>query len=346
MDATLVTIEDDIIDVMAASGNSSLGGRDFEDRLVDDLAQEFKRRSRHDISSDVRALNRLRIVCERAKRTLSTSTETTIDIGSLAADIDFSTTLTRARFEALNKDLFESILEHVRKVLRDAREEKDSIDEIILVGGSSHIPKVRQLVSDFFGGKELNTALDANEAVVTGAAFLGAMLTSSVASKFEELLLVEATSLTIGREGPEGEMIPIIRRNVSIPIKRMEIFSTSEDNQFKISIPIYEGESTKARENNILGSLDIAGIPPAPRQNPQLKVDFDIDTNGILDAFEGFKTEESTLRVTINKGGLSKKEIERMTKEARAYMDEGRLNSLRNGLDSDIADLSIGTSFD
>ncbi|KAG0077164.1 70-kilodalton heat shock protein [Linnemannia elongata] len=299
-----------------------------------------------DISSDVRALNRLRIVCERTKRTLSTSTETTIDIGSLAADIDFSTTVTRARFEALNKDLFESILEPVRKVLNDAKEEKNSIDEVVLVGGSSRIPKIRQLVSEFFGGKELNTALDANEAVVIGAAFLGAMLTSSVAPKFGELLLVEATSLTIGTEGPNGEMVPIIRHNVSIPIKRMEVFYTSKDNQFKVSIPIYEGESAKARENNILGMLDIAGIPPAPREHPQLKVDFNIDSNGILDVFEGFKFDESTLRVTINKGGLSKKEVERMIKEVKAYRDEDRLKSCRNGLDSDIADLSIGTSFD
>ncbi|OAQ31264.1 heat shock protein 70 [Linnemannia elongata AG-77] len=345
-DVTLCTIEDDVIDVLATAGNAHLGGRNFEDRLVDDLAQEFKRCSRQDISSDVRALNRLRIVCERTKRTLSTSTETTIDIGSLAADIDFSTTVTRARFEALNKDLFESILEPVRKVLNDAKEEKNSIDEVVLVGGSSRIPKIRQLVSEFFGGKELNTALDANEAVVIGAAFLGAMLTSSVAPKFGELLLVEATSLTIGTEGPNGEMVPIIRHNVSIPIKRMEVFSTSKDNQFKVSIPIYEGESPKARENNILGMLDIAGIPSAPREHPLLKVDFNIDSNGILDVFEGFKFDESTLRVTINKGGLSKKEVERMAKEVKAYRDEDRLKSFRNGLDSNIADLSIGTSFD
>ncbi|KAG0065073.1 70-kilodalton heat shock protein, partial [Linnemannia elongata] len=311
-DVTLCTIEDDVIDVLATAGNAHLGGRNFEDRL----------------------------------RTLSTSTETTIDIGSLAADIDFSTTVTRARFEALNKDLFESILEPVRKVLNDAKEEKNSIDEVVLVGGSSRIPKIRQLVSEFFGGKELNTALDANEAVVIGAAFLGAMLTSSVAPKFGELLLVEATSLTIGTEGSNGEMVPIIRHNVSIPIKRMEVFSTSKDNQFKVSIPIYEGESPKARENNILGMLDIAGIPPAPREHPQLKVDFNIDSNGILDVFEGFKFDESTLRVTINKGGLSKKEVERMAKEVKAYRDEDRLKSFRNGLDSDIADLSIGTSFD
>ncbi|KAG0288918.1 70-kilodalton heat shock protein [Linnemannia gamsii] len=245
-------------------------------------------------------------VCERTKRTPSTSTETTIDIGALVADIDISTTVTRSRFEELNKEHLEKILDPIRKVLSDAKEEKDSIDDVILVSGSSCIPKIRH-------GKELNTTLDANDAVVIGAAFLGAMLTVPVASKFEEVLVVEATSLTIGTESPKGEMVPVIRHNVSIPIKRMEVFSITEDNQFKVSIPIYEGEKSKARKNNT------AGIPPAPREVPQLKVDIEIDSNGILNVSEGFMTDDSTLEMIIDKGELSKKDIERMSKEFMAW---------------------------
>jgi molecular chaperone DnaK (HSP70) len=203
------------------------------------------------------------------------------------------------------------------------------------------------MIADYFGGKKLNTALNASEAVVTGAAFLGVMLTGPVASKFEDILLIEATSLTIGTEGPKGEMVPIIRHSVSIPIRRMEVFSTTEDNQFKVSIPVFEGSSNIARNNNVLGTLEIAGIPPMPREDPQIKIDFNIDSNRILDVSEGFKTENNTLRViTIDKGGLSKKEIERISKEFKAWRAEHRLNSARNELETDIADLRIGTSFD
>ncbi|KAF9127350.1 70-kilodalton heat shock protein [Mortierella sp. 14UC] len=349
LDVTLVNIEDSVMEVWTTARNDHLGGQDFDNRLVDALVQECKRWKYKDISSDTYALLRLRTACERAKRTLTSAKETIIVIDSLANDIDFSATITRARFEELNQDLFESALEPVRKVLRDAKLHKDAVDEIVLVGGSSRIPKVQQLLSGFFGGRELNTSLDADEAVVRGAAFMARRLTGSIPSRFEDFLLVDAMSHTIGTGGSEGEMVPVLRHNTSLPNKRIEVFSTKEDNESTAMMSIYEGEHKQAQDNHFLGTLMISGIPSAPRKVPQLEVFFDLGCDGILEVFEAFKTDGSTPKVRLIKGGLSRHEIERMTKDAEGYRAEDEADALlsRRGRLSPIPDWRpIEVSFD
>ncbi|OZJ03611.1 hypothetical protein BZG36_03700 [Bifiguratus adelaidae] len=344
-DVSLLTIEEGIFEVKATAGDTHLGGEDFDNRLVNFFTQEFKRKFKKDISSNPRALRRLRTACERAKRTLSSAAQTTLEIDSLFEGIDFYTSLTRARFEELNQDLFRSTMEPVEKVLRDAKIDKSSVDEIVLVGGSTRIPKIQKMVSDFFNGKEPNKSINPDEAVAYGAAVQAAILSGDTSSKTQDLLLLDVAPLSLGIETAGGVMTPLIKRNTTVPTKKSEIFSTYADNQPGVLIQVYEGERARTKDNNLLGKFELSGIPPAPRGVPQIEVTFDIDANGILNVSAVDKTTGKSSKITItnDKGRLSKEEIERMVNEAEKYRAEDEAVAARisakNGLESYVYNL-------
>lgn len=337
-DVSLLNITGGVFAVKATAGDTHLGGEDFDNALVDHFKKEFLKRTQLDISEDARALRRLRSACERAKRTLSSVTQTTVEIDSLYQGEDFSANITRARFEEINAVTFRSTIDPVEKVLKDSKLTREKVHEIVLVGGSTRIPKIQSLVSEYFGGRQLNKSINPDEAVAYGAAVQAAILTGQTTEKTEGILLLDVAPLSLG-VAMQGDVFGVVvTRNTAIPCMKSRTFTTVEDNQTTVTFPVYEGERTQCRDNRLLGEFELTGIPPMPRGQAELVTTFEIDANGLLkvSAMDRASGRKASISITNSVGRLSSAEIEQMIKDAEQFKQADKEFSSRHEAKSEL----------